>query len=243
MRKVLRNLSKSNLYKIKKVIELIDDRLQLNDAATQTIQIPSALESEFADSLNYLKVEGAILRYEIKSAQSVYMNSTAFFEPGAPRLKHGFVACVEFDIPTFKTHKEKLNAAIGRSKKSLAKQKPSDNRATNNNPIYEIKFTESGVILLNERRLSRPRFDGVNGDVFGYIFKNRNKEITRDEIEQHCSEHNIPNLHKVVENLGFKGVYKKAFFAVSKGKIKFRNPLYAHDLKALGIKRLPLPPK
>jgi len=48
------------------------------------------------------------------------------------------------------------------------------------------------------------------------------------------------NLHKIIENLGFKREFKKAFFNISKNDIFFRNPLKQKELDDLGISRLKL---
>lgn len=107
--------------------------------------------------------------------------------------------------------------------------------------VYQISYTTAREILLdNKYQLAKPDFDSENDVVFDYLYKNPNKKITRDEIEEQLKIELKKSLHKIVENLGFKGELKKVFFDVSKNSIQFNNPITRECLKSLGINRIKL---
>lgn len=108
------------------------------------------------------------------------------------------------------------------------------------NPIYKVSYSEkTREITINNFLLANPDFDSENERVFTYIYKNQNKKIDLKELQQNTGKL-TKNLHKIVENLGFVGNLRKAFFDVSKTGIRFRNPITNKDLEELGIKHLKL---
>lgn len=108
--------------------------------------------------------------------------------------------------------------------------------------VYEITYSPWREVLLNKDiKLSKPDFDSENDIVFNYLYKNPNKKIYRDGIEKEEGREISKSLHKIVENLGFKGDLKKVFFQVSKNAICFNNPITKEDLEALGISKIKLP--
>jgi len=109
-----------------------------------------------------------------------------------------------------------------------------------NEIIYKIKYTAAREILLNNFLLSKINFNSENDNVFGYIYRNPNKIINIKELEKSIGGTITKNLHKIIENLGFKREFKKAFFNISKNDIFFRNPLKQKELDDLGISRLKL---
>jgi len=93
-------------------------------------------------------------------------------------------------------------------------------------PTYNYMVTyESRDILLNGKSIARPNFDGENDLVFNYLISNPNKKFTRKQIEEEIKIKLKKTLHKIVENLGFKGDLRKLFFNVSGSSIQFNNPI------------------
>jgi len=108
-------------------------------------------------------------------------------------------------------------------------------------PVYEIKYSEkSREILINNFLLARPDSFSENEGVFAYLYKNPNIAIPLEDIKKEIGESLTKSIHKILENLGFTGELRKAFFKVAKNKILFRNPLTKKDLEELGIKHLKL---
>jgi len=108
------------------------------------------------------------------------------------------------------------------------------------NSAYKITYSEkTREIIINNFLLANPDFDSENERVFTYIYKNPNKKISLEELQQNTGRLG-KTLHKIVENLGFTGNFRKAFFDVSKTGIRFRNPITKTDLDELGIKHLKL---
>lgn len=119
---------------------------------------------------------------------------------------------------------------------------PDETRNKESKVVYRITYTQNREILLNEAlRLARPDFDSENEVVFDYLYKNPNKKILKGQIEKETRRKITKSLHKIVENLGFKGDLKQAFFQVSKTSIYFRNPITEDDLATLGIDKIKLP--
>ena len=108
--------------------------------------------------------------------------------------------------------------------------------------VYEIKLTTSREILLNNLVLARPEFGSENEIVFRYLFDNPNRPVKLDELQKRMGDQAIKKtLHKIVENLGFQGDLKDAFFSVTKDSILFRNPIRKEDMKKLGKDWLRIP--
>jgi len=106
-------------------------------------------------------------------------------------------------------------------------------------PVYEITYVEqTREILLNGFLLKKLRSFSENDAIFAYLYKNPNEEQTDSDIKTGTGLKSIKDLNKFIENIGFKGDYRKVFFKVSKSKIKFNNPITIEFLQELGIKRL-----
>lgn len=107
---------------------------------------------------------------------------------------------------------------------------------------YEISFTKSREILLNKTfRLAKPDFDSENEIVFGFLYEHPNKKYTKEEIELEVKRKITKSIHKIVENLGFRGDLKKVFIDATKTAICFRNPITKADLEKLGVTQIRLP--
>lgn len=108
-------------------------------------------------------------------------------------------------------------------------------------PVYEVQYSEvTREILINGFLVAKPDFERENERFFTYVFNKPNKRISKKEIEDYYKEKLTKTFHKIAENLGFTGNFKKAFFDISSKGIRFRNPVTKKDLDSLGIKYLTL---
>jgi hypothetical protein len=90
--------------------------------------------------------------------------------------------------------------------------------------------------LTNARRtMPRPRLNSVNDLAFEVLFDNPEKIYTDAELAAAIKKRVITSLHKIPQNLGFKGDLRKAFFEVSANNIRFRRAVTVDQLKHLGI--------
>jgi len=109
------------------------------------------------------------------------------------------------------------------------------------NPVYEVKYSEkTREILINNFLIAKPDFFRENEVVFTYIYKHPNERLSKDRIEKENGIKLTKTLPKILENLGFTGETRKAFFDVSSKGALFRNPVTRKDLDELGIKYLRL---
>lgn len=109
---------------------------------------------------------------------------------------------------------------------------------------YEVFYTPSREILLNNFLIGKPDFNGENDNVFGYLFKNPNVPVSLDDLGKALGGKPPKKaLSKIIENLGFRGEMKAIFFSVSKTSIMFRNPITHEHLKDSNTPLLKLPLK
>ncbi len=135
-----------------------------------------------------------------------------------------------------KTQKE---PKVEKPVKKMADKPPEEEKKIDT--VYEIFYSKQRQVLLNNIEIARPDFDSENELVFSFLMDNSNKKHTKAEIEKAVGKPLTKTLHKIVENLGFKGEIRQAFFDVSKDSICFRNPIRKEDLDKLGITKLKLP--
>lgn len=115
-------------------------------------------------------------------------------------------------------------------------QEASKPSSESNNQTYSITYTKSRQVLLNGVfQLAQPTFNGENDLVFSYLCQHPNKPLSKKQLESELKITISKPLHKIVENLGFKGDLAKAFFSVSKGSIVFRNPVSTDELNQMGL--------
>jgi hypothetical protein len=125
-------------------------------------------------------------------------------------------------------------------KKSAKESVTSNQRLSESGIEYTIVYTPAREILVNGILLSKPDFDSENERVFSYLYEHPNNKITVVEIERETGNPLTKDFDKIIENLGFKGDLRKAFFNVSKNTILFRNHITKHELEQMGITRLRL---
>lgn len=116
---------------------------------------------------------------------------------------------------------------------------PSQPAQQNSDIVYEVTYTQAREIMLNKVfQLAKPDFDTENDLVFNYLYKNPNQKFTKQQLEEAIGRQLTKDLHKIVENLGFKADLRKMFFSVSATSISFKNPITQEDLEALGIQKI-----
>jgi hypothetical protein len=229
-------LSEKNLEKIKTTVDDIDEKFQLNPASAITITIyPDSSYYKDTESrketLDYLKAKGVVLKYEIVT-----------YDPYVRRTKD---ARIQLDVSQFQTFRDSLASFLS----DFAKSKQADPEPLNlqtaepkpivkeqrDVPVYEIKYTTAREILLNGICLAKPDFNSENDNFFQYVFNRPNQKISIEELKKAVGGDLKKDPHKILQNLGFKGGVRKAFFDVSKDTICFRNPLRKKDLEDLQI--------
>ena len=106
-----------------------------------------------------------------------------------------------------------------------------------NDILYKITFDlMRGEILLNDKmRLGRPHLNSENEAVMEYLIAHPNKKVTKKDIEEKTGIEIGKDFHKIIENLGFTGPYRKTFFRTTASSIVFRNPITKDNFKKLGI--------
>src|SRR3989344_5836334 len=123
----------------------------------------------------------------------------------------------QMDIGNFIKQKEayltELNLRKTDTQTPKQQEQPSktENKSTTER-VYEITYTGSREILLNKIfQIAKPDFDRENDLVFDFLYKHPNKKYTLKEIEEGIGNKLGKTLHKIVENLGFKGDLRKIF--------------------------------
>lgn len=123
------------------------------------------------------------------------------------------------------------------------KQKFANPNDFNNKVLYRANYSEmTRRITINDIQISRPDGFSENELIFAFLYDHPNQSFSLSDLEEHTGEIN-KSLHKVVENLGFRGDLKTVFFKVASDRILFRNPIRESQLKEVGIKKLNLKAK
>jgi len=129
---------------------------------------------------------------------------------------------------------------VGLLKQLVEKQKEEDVKS-DNKTVLTITYTSSRQVMLNSVfQLAKPSLNGTNDLVFGHLYKNAGKSFSKRQLETAIGQKITKTLHKIVENLGFKGDLARAFFSVSKNDIVFRNPISREELNDMGLGKIKL---
>jgi hypothetical protein len=124
--------------------------------------------------------------------------------------------------------------SVGLLKQLVEQQRQQDKN--DNKAVLKITYTSSRQIMLNGVfQLARPTLNGTNDLVFNHLYQNPGKSFSKHQLEEATGQKISKTLHKIVENLGFKGDLAKAFFSVSKNNIVFRNPITRDELNDMGL--------
>lgn len=122
------------------------------------------------------------------------------------------------------------------SKETIDKDIKSSNKSIDEEVVYRIEYNDkTDEITINNFLLASPNFDSVNKCFFKYMYENPNKTISVKDIKDVDGKSIMKKSHNIINDLGFKGKLKEAFFNISKTTAYFRNPVTKKDLKQLRI--------
>lgn len=115
-----------------------------------------------------------------------------------------------------------------------------DARFVGSRTACEIKFEHGDVVLINHavgkrRTVASPNFNSSNDNAFQVLYEYPGRKFSLKELRAAAREPTLADLHKMVENLKFRGALKKLFFRVSSDAICFQRTVSYEDLAALGI--------
>lgn len=234
------NLDYLNLLKIYDVVLDIEQAIQLANkcdvsipALPHLVRFPILFPSDsigmrniYTDSrweaVSYLKNKGILSKTDFISDDLGYAN----------RID------VTAVLPKFEIFKEKISSEYikrnEKNKKDEAKPKEEKNIESEKHNETATEVTEvarfeatyvKNRISVNGRPLGKTTFSGENDLVFDLVYKHPNKTYTKKQVEEEIKQELKKDLDKIVENLGFVGELRKAFFDVSSKAIRFRNPV------------------
>jgi len=111
--------------------------------------------------------------------------------------------------------------------------------------LYKITYNDhTREVKLNNIVLTKTDFDSENDNCFDFIYRNPNRPIGIDELEQVLGGKLKKRLAHIVRDLGFTKEIKTIFFpVVTKSQVKFVNPIskqYYHknNLPPINFKKL-----
>lgn len=197
-------------------------------------------------ALDYLVQSGVVVKYTCEGGEPISRSVHEFPRDTGAKIKiydidrlDGFIAKIKRIYE--EQNQQALTPEITKTDIQIS-QEPV--KKPQGEVIYEITYNDNiGEIYLNKFLFSKVRYNSENETVFAYLFKNPNRKITKKEFKEK-TEHSIgKSFHKIVENLGFSGDLRKAFFMVSEQAIFFRNPVTKKDLDNLGIYQLKIDKK
>lgn len=106
--------------------------------------------------------------------------------------------------------------------------------------LYRISGCEDRVILLDvegdrQKQLHRPNFCSEADLLYGYVLRNPNKTISRQEICEGVGKTLRRDLSSIVSGMKFSGILRRLFFRVSKANILFYNPITLERMQGMMI--------
>jgi len=129
--------------------------------------------------------------------------------------------------------------SVGLLRQLVERQKEEDKNDTK--AVLKITYTSSRQVMLNGIfQLAKPTLNGTNDLVFNHLYQNPGKSFSKQQLEIAIGQKISKTLHKIVENLGFKGDLAKACFSVSKNDILFRNAITRDELNDMGLGNIKL---
>ena len=132
----------------------------------------------------------------------------------------------------FRNHQPQLNR--------MALRRALSARFNDSQIAWEIKFEGGEVVLFNHvtgrpTTIASPNLNSTNDNAFQILFSNPGRTFSLAELRNEARDPTIADLHKMVENLRFRGDLKRAFFRVSKGAVRFERTATLGRLATLGI--------
>jgi len=108
--------------------------------------------------------------------------------------------------------------------------------------VLEIVRVHSEIVLCarptgQRRVLAKPNLNSDNDNAFQVLFTNPGRTYSVKELQAAAGGITVSDLHKLVENLGFRGDLRRLFFEVSKDAVRFRRTASAGTLALMGVDR------
>jgi hypothetical protein len=92
---------------------------------------------------------------------------------------------------------------------------------------YQIKYNSmTSEITCNNFLLSKPQYESVNDVFFRKVYANPNREVNISDVVTKGK-----SIHKILDELGFRGDLRKIFFKANKNTVVFNNPVKISVLK------------
>ena len=157
-----------------------------------------------------------------------------------------FVLGLDEELPPELIHRDNCwclyqseDQKIGKRHESDVKNRINQGEISDENALW-IVYSRTREVLLkdlygHERCLAKPHFDRVNDNFFAFIYENPAKKFTLKQLAASGIDFNNKSLHKVIDELGFKGKLKKLFFKVAQDVVVFNNPVARDDLTEANI--------
>jgi len=214
-------LNRKSLEKVWNVLQEIETKRGIT-SSTDEITIPQVYWSKVKDqreAFDYAEERLVILRKLETEEQAIENLRWIDAEKGLAYMRAG-----QNYFEVYDWYEEEYKKA------SATYQKGSKPQQTSNEPVgsleLEIVYTSAHEVILNKRfLLSKPTLNGENDLVMSYLYKNSNRPIGIDELEEKGRIKPTKSLGKIVENLGFTKDLARAFFVVSADSIYFKNPV------------------
>lgn len=197
----------------------------------ELLKMPEAKRQKIMDTSLNEKHKKDIKEYKTTSAELIknFQSKIKLPDFKLPALGSG-LSSVDLVLPP------NYEAEQVRLLRQIANQQEATKPAADSGQAVSITYTKSRQVLLNDIfLLAQPVLNGENDLVFSYIYKHPNQPHTKKQLETALNTRITKPLHKIVENLGFKGDLAKAFFSVAKDSIEFRNPVKAAELTEMGL--------
>ena len=213
----------------------------------EAISSPAEARKRRFDSIEFLESIGIISTREVRNYGS---DDT---DDDKVDIKVDIIKFEQFKSEIEKIYSERLNIEKSTSKaimKTSAQTIPEASSETSsdvqkkshpNGTLYQLSYNAftKQVVLNDNVVLATPDFDGENEAVFQYLLKNPDKKIKKNDLQSALKRPLKKDFDKILENLGFIGDLRKAFFDYRKDAILLRNPLTKSTVDEIGIK-LPL---
>lgn len=245
---VFKRLSQTNLNNVYSALNKLRDKSQLSN--TLKIELPDqftqAEEREvFLAILGFLKENRVVLdfyRYALPyiappnfGRQSNRVYDRLMIVQLHPGNFHKAVIAAEKICKGEQSQEKTDNNLVVNTSSSEVQQPGSKDKV-----LYNVTLTPSNEIAINGQVLSKPHYSNENLGIFEYLLQHPNRDVTKEELSKAIGKSVGKELHKILENIGFKNHLLKTFFIVSdaKGIIKFKNPVKESSFKELNIPSL-----
>lgn len=222
------DISKKILAKYAPLIELIEERIEVNNDPEALIEIDSRGNVDGCDPENKFGKNNA--RNFLEKILESRLKIIEFADRVDFDTNHHF----RFWIVKPGDFQKLLSKAL-EVKKSLTYNRQGQDsihvveRVQEREPgiLYKVIFNEHNrEIRVDGALVGNPDLDSENDLVFGYVYKNPNRTIRLREIEDGIKQSVNKRLTDIMRDVGFKGDLRRVFFkGVTKTSLYFVNPI------------------